>query len=109
MPNLINRRMLAEYEKSFSRVEGAIVLRISSHSVAQDRDLRKALLEAALELVQQHGPEGFTLREAARRAGVASAAPYRHFPSRRALLAAVAEEGYQRLQATLLEAQSRAS
>jgi AcrR family transcriptional regulator len=62
-------------------------------------DLRRALLDAALELVKEHGPSGITLREAARRAGVTHAAPYRHFADKEALLAALAEEGFRRLRA----------
>lgn len=57
-------------------------------------DLRRALLDAALALVAEAGTKGMTLREAARRARVSEAAPYRHFASREALLAAVAEEGF---------------
>ncbi len=60
-------------------------------------DLRRALIDAALELVTELGPSGITLREAARRAGVTHAAPYRHFADKEGLLAAVAEEGFQRL------------
>jgi AcrR family transcriptional regulator len=60
-------------------------------------DLRRALLDAASELVKEHGPAGITLREAARRAGVTHAAPYRHFADKEALLAALAEEGFVRL------------
>lgn len=57
-------------------------------------DLRRGLIDAALELVQQEGVGTLSLREVARRAGVSHAAPYRHFPSKEALLAAVAEEGF---------------
>jgi AcrR family transcriptional regulator len=57
-------------------------------------DLRRALVQAALELVNEAGPAGITLREAARRAGVTHAAPYRHFADKESLLAAVAEEGF---------------
>jgi AcrR family transcriptional regulator len=57
-------------------------------------DLRRALLDAALALVAERGPRGFTLREAAARSGVSHAAPYRHFESKTALLAALAEEGF---------------
>jgi AcrR family transcriptional regulator len=64
-------------------------------------DLRRALVEAALELVRTRGPEGFTLREAARRVGVSQTAPYRHFATKDALLAAVAEEGFRGLHASL--------
>jgi AcrR family transcriptional regulator len=57
-------------------------------------DLRRALTSAALSLVAEKGPKGFTLTEAARRAGVSSAAPYRHFASKAELLASVAEQGF---------------
>lgn len=58
-------------------------------------DLRRALLEATLRLVEQHGPQGFTLRAAARAAGVSPGAPYHHFEDKEALLAAVGEEGFE--------------
>lgn len=70
-------------------------------------DLRRALVEAALDLVRRRGPEGFTLREAARSVGVSQAAPYRHFVTKEALLAAVAEEGFRDLNRRLEEATSR--
>ena len=57
-------------------------------------NLREALLDAAEELLPRHGPEGLTLREVARRAGVSHGAPYHHFDSRDALLAASAERGF---------------
>jgi AcrR family transcriptional regulator len=57
-------------------------------------DLRNALEQAALELVAEKGPHGFSLNEASRRAGVSVAAPYKHFADREALLAALAETGY---------------
>jgi len=43
-------------------------------------NLKEALLRAALELIAEKGPAGFTFAEAARWAGVSPAAPYRHFP-----------------------------
>ena len=57
-------------------------------------DLRRALIQASVDLVAESGVEGFTLREAAKRAGVSAAAPYRHFSDRADLLAAVATEGF---------------
>lgn len=57
-------------------------------------DLRNTLLRAALELVGERGPSGFTLAEASRRAGVSVAAPYKHFADRETLLAELAAEGY---------------
>jgi AcrR family transcriptional regulator len=56
-------------------------------------DLRNSLIRAALALVAEHGVEGFSLREAARRVGVSASACYRHFSDREELLAAVAHEG----------------
>jgi AcrR family transcriptional regulator len=60
-------------------------------------NLRRALIDAALGLIEKEGAAALSLRAAARRAGVSTAAPYRHFPSRKALLAAVAEEGFRLL------------
>jgi AcrR family transcriptional regulator len=57
-------------------------------------DLRAALVAVAVELVGEHGPQGFSLAEAARRVGVSISAPYRHFADRDALLAAVALRAY---------------
>ena len=57
-------------------------------------DLRNALEQAALGLVTERGPHGFTLAEACRRAGVSVSAPYKHFADRDALLAALAERAY---------------
>ena len=60
-------------------------------------DLRNALIQATLLLIEERGPNGFTLREAARRAGVSQAAPYRHFADKTALLVAVAQQGFETL------------
>ncbi len=67
-------------------------------------DLKRALTGAALSLVAERGPKGFTLTEAARRAGVSAAAPYRHFADKAELLAAVAEQGFRELHADLAAA-----
>src|SRR5262249_14831680 len=53
-------------------------------------NLREALLDAALTLIAEKGPAGFTIAEAARLAGVSPGAPYRHFRDAEALLAEVA-------------------
>jgi len=67
-------------------------------------NLRQALLDSALRLVQNEGVEGLTLRGAAALAGVSQAAPYRHFADKQALLAAVAEEGFRALTAAMRRA-----
>src|SRR3546814_13514615 len=58
-------------------------------------NLREALIRAALDLIAEKGPAGFTFAEAARWAGVSSAAPYRHYRDREALLADVARRGFE--------------
>jgi len=58
-------------------------------------NLREALISAALDLIAQKGPAGFTFAEAARQAGVSPAAPYRHFRDRDALMADVARRGFE--------------
>ena len=64
-------------------------------------DLRRALLQASVQLIAQTGPEGFTLREVARMAGVSHNAPYRHFRDKESLLAAVAAQGFGQLTRSL--------
>ena len=64
-------------------------------------DLRRVLIDAALRLAEEGGPEAVSVREAARRAGVSPGAPFRHFPSRDALMLAVAEEAQRRFRAEL--------
>ncbi|WP_162596193.1 TetR/AcrR family transcriptional regulator [Methylobacterium sp. 17Sr1-1] len=71
-------------------------------------DLRRGLIAAAHELLEAGGVEAVTLREAARHAGVSHNAPYRHFASREALLAALTTEGFQALRRALEEAGSEA-
>ena len=58
-------------------------------------NLRQALVDATAALIQETGPLAFTLTEAARRAGVSPAAPYRHFKGRDDLLEEVARQGFE--------------
>ena len=62
-------------------------------------DLRSALIKAAAAEIERGGYENLSLRELAESLGVSRAAPYRHFADRRALLAAVAADGFDRLRA----------
>lgn len=57
-------------------------------------NLRQALVEAALRLIEEKGPQGFTLSEAAKAVDVTPAAVYRHFTGREELIAEVARQGY---------------
>lgn len=68
-------------------------------------DLRAAILRAAAELLEKQGVERLSLRQAARRARVSHYAPYRHFPNRRALLAALAADGFGRFREELAAAE----
>jgi AcrR family transcriptional regulator len=67
-------------------------------------NLKEALLEAALNLIAEKGPGGFTFAEAARSAGVSPAAPYRHFRDRDDLLAAIAQRGFEQFETLLTQA-----
>jgi AcrR family transcriptional regulator len=58
-------------------------------------NLRQALVDAALQLIEEKGPTGCTLSEAAKTAGVTPAAVYRHFEGREDLIAEAARQGYQ--------------
>lgn len=67
-------------------------------------NLRSALMAATLELLEEGGPEAVSVREAAKRAGVSAGAPFRHFPTRTALMTAVAEEATTRLRTEIAKA-----
>src|SRR5712672_2723424 len=60
-------------------------------------DLRATCLRAAIELLEEAGAAGLSVRAVARRAGVSPGAPYRHYADRDALVSAVAAEGYREL------------
>ncbi|MEO6777346.1 MAG: TetR/AcrR family transcriptional regulator [Kofleriaceae bacterium] len=67
-------------------------------------NLQAALVAAALKEIANNGPDAFSLRGVARRAGVSAPAVYRHFADKDALLAAVAAECWDRIVAAMLEA-----
>ena len=72
-------------------------------------NLKAALVEAALRLIAEKGPEGLTLAEIARLASVSPAAPYRHFKDREALLVEVAKRGFEVFAAKLEAAWNKAA
>lgn len=80
---------------------------ITRRSSYHHGDLRAQLIAAVRELVETQGPDGFSVSEAARSAGVSSAAPYKHFKDRSELLRAVASEGMDRLHGAMEAAASR--
>jgi AcrR family transcriptional regulator len=73
----------------------------SANSPYHHGNLRQALLEAALVILEKEGEAGLGLRDLARAVGVSAAAPYRHFDSRAALLEALAVTGFQRISAAM--------
>ncbi len=64
-------------------------------------DLRAHLVETVRLLVEEKGADGFSISEAARRAGVSSAAPYKHFGDRNEIVRAVALGGIERMRAEM--------
>src|ERR1700742_1157852 len=72
-------------------------------------DLRRALIDAATRLLETEGPSALSLRAVAREAGVSPAAPYHHFKDKGELLAAVAQQGWEMLNASLGKARDHAT
>lgn len=72
-------------------------------------DLRAALIAEGLQQVEDKGADALSLREVARGVGVSATAVYRHFPDKRALMTALADEGVQRLAAAQAEAAKNAA
>jgi AcrR family transcriptional regulator len=71
-------------------------------------DLRRAIMQAALQLVEESGLQHLSLREIARKIGVTTAAPYHHFKDRQALLIQITIQGYGQLLQTLESARASA-
>ena len=60
-------------------------------------DLRRALIDAAVGVIEHEGLAALSLRDLARRVGVSHAAPVHHFGDKAGLLTAVAAEGFSKL------------
>ncbi len=71
-------------------------------------DLRAALIDAGEQVLAERGVDGFSLREAARRAGVSPGAPAHHFGDARGLFTAIAARAFRRLGDQLNEADAKA-
>ncbi|MEH6567700.1 MAG: TetR/AcrR family transcriptional regulator [Halioglobus sp.] len=71
-------------------------------------DLRAALLEAALDIITERGPQKLTIREVARKAGVSHTAPYRHFANKDDLIVAVVKQGFELMSQTMLDKKTAA-
>lgn len=82
-------------------MEGGETRKPSCHRRYHHGDLREALLAAALDSIAAQGTEKLSLRALAREAGVSPTAPYRHFPSKTCLLAALITRGFDRMREAL--------
>ena len=71
-------------------------------------DLRSALLDAAVDIITELGPQQLTIREVARRVGVSHTAPYRHFADKDQLILAVVEQGFELMSQTMAEKKAAA-
>lgn len=87
--------------KTASAKPGRRAARVPAPKPYHHGDLRRVLIDAALQLVGEGGADAVSVREAARRAGVSPGAPFRHFPSRDALMNAVAAEAQRRFRAEI--------
>src|SRR5271156_2087735 len=82
---------------------------VKAANVYHHGDLRAALIVAAREALEAMAADAVTLKSLAARLGVSQPAPYRHFDSREALLAAVAADGFERFRTQLIEAEAGAT
>ncbi len=64
-------------------------------------DLRKALRDAAVTILEEEGLAALSLRAVARKAGVSHAAPYRHYANHETLLIELAVEGFEELRVAI--------
>lgn len=67
-------------------------------------DLRAGLIEATRQLVEEKGPDGFSVTDACRLAGVSTAAPYKHFKDKSEMITAMVMEGMQRHRENMMAA-----
>lgn len=81
--------------------------RFSVMSPYHHGDLRRAVLDAAVAAITEHGPAGISLRDLARRAGVSHAGPVHHFGDKAGVLTALAAEGFGLLADTLANAEEQ--
>ncbi|MFN7645725.1 MAG: TetR/AcrR family transcriptional regulator [Burkholderiales bacterium] len=77
-------------------------MRVKKKAGYHHGDLRQTLIDVSVEVIDRDGLDALSLRALATRAGVSSGAPYHHFADRAALLAAIALEGFERLEQAMI-------
>ncbi|MBV8551884.1 MAG: TetR/AcrR family transcriptional regulator [Acidobacteriaceae bacterium] len=95
------------------RHDGFVPRKLSPRQIFPPRgyhhgNLRAALIEAGLKLIEEQGVRALTLREIGNRAGVSRMAAYRHFANKEALLSAISEAGFVEFAAALESAREQA-
>ena len=75
--------------------------------IVSSTDLRTTVLQAAVDFIAEHGPDGLSFRQVAAAAGVSHQAPYHHFTDRQGIFQAIALEGFTMFAATLRAAEQR--
>ena len=76
-------------------------------SIATSDPLRRVVLDVAVAIARDEGPDAISLRKVARDAGVSHQAPYHHFGDRAGIFAAIAEEGFSKLSAALINSHNK--
>jgi AcrR family transcriptional regulator len=84
-------------------------MRLRRKSGYHHGELRRALLDVSIDVIDRRGVDALNLRELAARAGVSSGAPYHHFADREALLSAIADEGFGFLEAAMIRERDAAA
>lgn len=84
-------------------------MRVKKKTSYHHGDLRRALMELSVDVIKKQGVDALNLRALATRLGVSSGAPYQHFASRADLLAAIALEGFERLQQDMISSRDAAA
>ena len=95
---------MEEVEKTITKPEAKDSRQALRKSGYHHGDLRAGLVEATRRLVEEKGPDGFSVSDACRLAGVSTAAPYKHFKDKNEMLLAMVLEGMQRHRANMLAA-----
>jgi AcrR family transcriptional regulator len=90
------------------RANSVNIAEVSQRRSYHHGDLRSALIETGMRLIEKSDADHLSLREVAREVGVSAPAVYRHFPCKAALLTALAHEGLERLGAAQNAAAAKA-